>query len=305
MITEKGTHVLIKKFDMSLGRPDYTWVVYGKRRSGKTQFIRHAMKAFRRYFPEVYVFTLTKVDIEYERFVPNKFIFQGYNDEIIAAILERQERRQTAMRKRGVNDQNINVLIVLDDCITDDVLKYSTTAKTIFYNGRHLYISIMINSQDQKAITPGLRTNTDMVCSFPVRSHRDKEAVRENYADFVKNDVDFEDVASVVRETPYTIMFIDQSRPYMKPQECVYAGIAAQDDQLGGFFMGTRDFWRGSEAQAMLHEGAEQWLAEEDWGIVKETYKFKMRGLPKGVKMDLLTIKNGQRPDFDDDDDDE
>lgn len=287
LTTTKGTYVAIKVFDMSLIRPDFTISIYGKRRSGKTQFTRHFLKAMRPYFPEVYVFTLTKVDNEYTRFVPDKYIFEGYQDAVVDAILRRQEARQRDMRKRGVNDININVLLILDDCITNDVLKYSETMKTIFYNGRHLYMSIVVNSQDHKAITPGLRTNTDMVACFPVRSQRDKEAVRENYADFVKNDADFEEVADVVRETPYTILFIDQSRPYMLPEECVYAGIAATDQQLGGFFMGTRDFWRGSELQAMVYEGAENWLALEDWGITKDTYHFTLNQLPEGVTMAL------------------
>ena len=288
---ESGAMVNIKKMNMSLIRPDYTIVCYGKRRTGKTNFVRYFMKCFRCFFPEVYVFTKTKVDKEYYRFVPDKFIFNGYKDKVIQHILDRQEDRQRKLRKRGVNDENINVLIILDDCIDDNVLKYSETIKTIFFNGRHLYMSIVINSQDHKAIGPGLRSNTDMVATFPVRSQRDKEAVRENYADFVKNDNEFETVAQAIRETPYTIMFIDQSRPYMDPEECVYAGIAPLEVDLGGFFMGSREHWRGSEAQAIELGGA-NWIAIEDWGIVAETYHFAMGGLPEGVTMELPTASH-------------
>lgn len=295
IVTPSGNEVKVKLFDFSLCRPDYTLVNMGKRRSGKTQFTRNYMKAFRPYFPEVYVFTGTKVDIEYDQFVPSKYIFRGYNDTTIEAILYRQEQRQTNMRKRGVNDQNINVLLVLDDCITDNVLRYSLTVRTLFFNGRHLYISVLINSQDIKGIGPALRGNIDMAVLFPVRAQRDKQAARENFIDFVRNDTEFDEVQAIIQKTPYTILFVDQSRPYMPAPECVYAGIAAPDDKLGAFFMGTREFWRGSEEQARLYEGADSWLERDDWGMVKETYKLKMQELPKDVKMSLDELKRNKR----------
>jgi len=292
LVTEEGRVIKIGKFDMALIRPDFTIVVYGKRRSGKTQFVTYFMRCFRCFFPEVYVFTMTKVDIEYNRFVPEQFIFSDYKDEVIRKIIDRQKKRQALMRKRGVNDENINVLLILDDCITSETIKYSPTAREIFFNGRHLYISIIINSQHHKAIGPALRTNTDMVAAFPVRSQLDKETVRENYADFVNNDKEFEAVAGVIRENPYTIMFIDQARPYMRPEDCVYAGITPQVKDIGAFFMGSRDFWRGSEAQAARYDPEHSWLALDDWGIVKETYKIKMDDLPDHLTMELPKLSN-------------
>lgn len=281
--TEKMTRdIFIKKMDMSLIRPDYTCMVYGKRRSGKTNFIRFFMRNFRAFYPEVYVFTETKVDMEYQPYVPEQYIFEGYNEEVVQALIDRQKRRQAALRRKGVNDENIYILIILDDCITSDTLKYSETARRIFFNGRHLYIGICINSQHHKAIGPNIRSNTDMVAVFPVRSDLDKETVRKNYADFARNEEEFELMTSEISKNAYTILFIDQSRPYMLPEQCVYAGIAPAPDENGLFFMGSREFWRDSENQ-LIEYGGEEWMKVDDWGIVKETYNFSLNGLPRGL----------------------
>lgn len=269
----------LRKFDFSLIRPDYTHVIYGKRRTGKTHYIRCLMKAMRPYFPEVWVFTGTKIDAEYEACVPKKNIVDGFREEILDLIMKRQERRVIEMRKRKVNDRNIYTLVVLDDCITEKMdLATSEVIRRAFFNGRHLYMSIMINSQDLKALGPNLRANTDMVACFRVRSERDKDAVRSNYADFFKNNDEFDAIAGVVADVPFNILFIDQSRPYMRPEDSLYCAVMPPDDEVFPFFMGSRVFWKGSESQ-LAHYGGEALLEVEDWGIVNTTYNFHMNGV--------------------------
>lgn len=269
----------LRKFDFALIRPDYTHVIYGKRRTGKTHYIRCLMKAMRPYYPEVWVFTGTKIDAEYEACVPKRNIVDGFREEVLDLIMKRQARRVEEMRKRKENNENIYVLIVLDDCITEKMdLATSEVIRRAFFNGRHLYMSIMINSQDLKALGPNLRANTDMVACFRVRSERDKDAVRTNYADFFKNNEEFDAVAGVVADVPFNILFIDQSRPYMKPEDSLYCAVMPPDDEVFPFFMGSRSFWNGSESQ-LAHYGGETLIDVEDWGLVNTTYNFHMNGV--------------------------
>lgn len=277
VIQTEEREVNIKLFDFRLIRPDFTVVVYGKRRTGKTYFVRCLMKAMRRYFPEVYVFTETKIDVEYEACVPDKFIIDKFNPDILESILDRQKQRVEAMRKRGKNDENIYVLVVLDDCITGKHLEMHEVIRRAFFNGRHYYMSIIINSQDTKALGPNLRANIDFAATFPVRSERDKEAIRTNFADFLKNDRELDQLGEVVSGIKYNMLFFDQSRPYMLPEDTVYAGVMPPEDEIFPFVMGTRNFWKGSEKQ-LIKYGNEHLLDDPDWDVVKETYAFKMTG---------------------------
>jgi len=288
--------VELKVFDWALVRPDYTHVVYGKRRTGKTHYVRCLMRALRPYYPEVYVFTETKIDVEYEPCVPRRFIFQGFNEDILTGIMDRQAERVKKMRQRGENDENIYVLIILDDCITETHIKNAEVLRRAFFNGRHYYMSIIINSQDHKALGPDLRSNTDMVACFPVKSERDKEAIRTNYADFFKNDDEFDSVAQTVGAVPYNIFFIDQSRPYMDPGKSMYVGVMPPDEEVFPFFMGTRSFWKGAESQ-LSHYLGESLLEVDDWGIVNNTYKFKMDGIDLD-KLKEYWKENGRQPMF-------
>lgn len=281
ILTQQSRQVDIHLYTFAVCRPDFTIVFYGKRRTGKTSAVLAHMKAMRIYYPEVYVFTGTKIDAEYEPCVPLKFIVDGFKEDVLEAILKRQEQRVENMRKKGVNDENIYVLVIMDDCITSNDVHDSEVLKRAFFNGRHLYMSIIINSQDAKAIGPNLRANTDMVACFRVRSERDKEAIRKNYMDFLKNDDEFDEIANEIAKVPYNIMFVDQARPYQPPEQTVYCGVMPDPEtEIFPFFMGSREYWSESKSQLIRH-GGEHLLLKEDWGLVKDTYKFKMHKVYK------------------------
>lgn len=269
--------IKLRKFDFAIARPDFVIVNYGKRRTGKTNLVKNFMQQFRVQYPEVYVFTETMVDREYTAHVPASYIFDGLNLEVLEGILQRQEDRVESMRRRGVNDENINVLIILDDCITEKALRDSKTLRRMFYNGRHLYIGVIINSQDTKGLTPSLRANTDLACIYRVRSERDKTAIRTNYLDFCKDDEDIEKLMSAIHNYKYNCMFVDLSRPHMDPSDTIYAGIPADSSEFDPFFMGTRAFW-ARDTRQLIQMGGEKWLDKVDWGIVNTTYAFKFTG---------------------------
>lgn len=267
----------IRKFDYGLLRPDYTMVFYGKRRTGKTVAMANVMKALRPYFPEVYVFTETKVDLEYAPCVPDSYIFQGFDEDILAALLDRQEQRVRTLRKRGENTENIGVMLVFDDCITESKLKNSEVMRRLFYNGRHFYICTMINSQDQKALSPGLRANTDMAFLFRVKSQRDKEAVRTNYLDILSHNRELSKIMDPVSEIAFNVLCVDQSRPYMDTEDTVYVARFPDKSKIYPFFMGSKAFW-GKHTSQLKKYGGEDLLNVDNWGIVNSTYKFKMTG---------------------------
>jgi hypothetical protein len=249
-----------------------TWVLYGKRRTGKSTFLDWFLYVTRSWWPEVIVFTKTKDDGEWQKRVPEKYVFDGFNEDAIRRLIQRQRIRIKLLRQGLINNQNIYVLLVLDDIITENLRKRGTLDE-LFFLGRHLYMGIIIASQDSKALMPSLRSNTDMVGVFPVRSERDKEAVRTNYLDFLKNDNEFDQLVHQLQRVPYSIMMVDQSHPIMDPTQTVYAGIVPPKSKIPGYFLGSRMFWKGSEQQ-LRSLGGKLWLEQNDWGIIDYTYHF-------------------------------
>jgi len=272
-----GIQVNLKLFDWGLLRPDYTHLVYGKRRTGKTHYVKHLMLALRPYFPEVYIFTETKEDAEYVPHVPEPYIFSGFSNERLQMIIDRQTKRLERMRRRGINDENMMVLVLFDDCVGSKEVKNSKALHRAFYNGRHLYIGVIMTSQDTKALGPALRANADMVACFRLRSERDKDAIRSNFADFLKNNEDFDDLARLINEVRFNITFFDQSRPYMPESETIYCGVMPSAEETPAFFMGNRAFWSDSFDQLRKY-GGERLIEQEDWGVVGQTYHLHFPG---------------------------
>lgn len=263
---------VIKLFSFWLARPDMTWVCYGKRRTGKSTFLDWFLYVTRCWWPEVIVFTRTKDDGEWQKRVPDKYVIEGFDENVIRRLIARQRVRIKRLREGRINNENIYVLLVLDDIITDNLRKRGTLDE-LFFLGRHLYMGIIIASQDSKALMPSLRANTDMVGVFPVRSERDKDAVLTNYLDFLKNRKEYDELVEEVQRIPYLMMVIDQSHPIMDPAETVYAGVVPPKSKIPGYFLGTRLFWKGSEEQ-LYKLGGQEWLAHDDWHILQHTYHF-------------------------------
>lgn len=275
VVTYQGRQIPIRRASISLFRPDFTFPWYGKRRTGKTEGCKSMLFCVHKWYPKVFVFTGTIKDREWNHLVPERYIIDGFQAGVLQAILDKQERRVEAMRARGENDKNLWILVILDDCIAQG-LRYEDLLHRLFYNGRHLYITCWITSQDTKGLPPAMCGNADVCAIYPVKQKRDKEAIREKFVDFLRNDQEFEDMTEQIQEVPFLVTFADQSHPGMRAEETIYAGRWPwYGKERPRFFVGSKSWWKGSEKQ-LLKYGGEEWLAApaEAWGMYPSTYKF-------------------------------
>lgn len=70
---EPGVHPETKAF--------YTVTVYGKRRSGKSVFMKWFLQFYKHLYPWAWCFTLTKMNSWYASFMPKKFILEDFSPE--------------------------------------------------------------------------------------------------------------------------------------------------------------------------------------------------------------------------------
>lgn len=261
-------------FKMEYFQPDYTIVLFGKRRSGKTTAAFEICRSIRRWYPRVEVFTATKSDGEWQKIVPDKAVHHGYSEERMRQIIDGQKELLTQMyeRKLDYETNNVNYLIVLDDCGAENI-DQSKALKDLFYCGRHYRMGIMVLLQDTKGIRPALRANVDIACMWHVSSRRDVEAIKLAFFDFLENDACFGRLQADVCQDRQ-VLISSHSNPELPAEENVYIGKFYFEDppKRPPFVMGHRTWWTKGYKQ-MREKGMEGWFLENDWGLEPSTWR--------------------------------
>lgn len=112
-----------------------TITLYGKRRTGKSVFVKWFVQSYKRYFPWIWVFTKTQQNNFYKSFIPEKFILPKFDAGALKKIMERQK---TAIKKHVDEDSNLNprAMLIWDDYPGNDI-KFNETLDEYYFTGRH------------------------------------------------------------------------------------------------------------------------------------------------------------------------
>lgn len=186
----KDPKQLMVSFDNTTGQtmwidpvwdPRFTMGIFGSRGTGKSFLARWLCSMIFHFYPEVYVFTETKMNSYWAQMVNPQFIFEGYNRNVLAKILENQ-RKKVELWREGKYKGNPLVLIIWDDCLPCE-LNYDKDDlfKQIYFNGRHYFIGNIMNSQYFFKIPKRYRQNIDFVFSMMQESENQLTAFYEEF----------------------------------------------------------------------------------------------------------------------------
>lgn len=169
---------------------DATLVAIGKRRTGKTFLFRNIMYLLKDAFPACLCISQTdELNKFWRDYIPKKYIYKKYQPEILTALFARQKKIMARTDLTDAEkDKKARFLVILDDVISDQRLKYDENLTELFVAGRHYKIMTLITTQYALAITPTIRANTDFVFILKCMQHRSREALWENYGDFLTRD---------------------------------------------------------------------------------------------------------------------
>lgn len=250
-------------------RPGYTVVFNGSRRTGKSQLIHAFARHNRPLFKEVYVFTNTKASGEYFRYVPISRVYKGFQEEILLQIIGRQIGLRKAQTRGELKDQNVDILVIIDDCISNN-LRFKHEFNRVFWEGRHYGISLWVTSQDIKAIAPGATINADVSFIFPFGDARSAETVNNKYLYFLdkyqsEDLLDHEDIRK-----KHHVVAVDMAHKYNPIDRRVALGCVNIDKEPDDFVMGTWEFWKPNVKQ-LKALGFKHLIQQPDegWGILK------------------------------------
>lgn len=258
----------VNKMAYNMFRPGYTIILYGPRRSGKSKLIKNICQRMRHWFPQVVCFTMTKSSAEYFSYLPYYRVIEGLDEELLEKLFKHQQKLKEAM-SRGEDVGNPNLLIILDDCMAEG-LRYKKTFNKIFYNGRHVNITLIVAVQDVRGIAPSATINCDVACTFSLPDHRGRDTIREKFADYLTRD-EFDNLYDSDQiNKKYHIVLFDIAHRYNPLDKRISFGCVNEETEEP-FVMGDRSMWAESPSgRKQLEDLGFGYLMDmEDWGIVK------------------------------------
>lgn len=156
-------------------------VLEGKRRTGKSTFAKWLLQFYKDRFQIVWVMTKTKCSGYWQKFVGEAFTFDDYNPMAIRKLVARNDK---IIKDYGPDSPMTkylaSTLIILDDVISAGIHD-DPTFTMMAAEGRHHKLSIILMTQDPKAICPLVRSNADLAICFNQKTFRDKEAMWHDF----------------------------------------------------------------------------------------------------------------------------
>jgi hypothetical protein len=123
--------------DMEINGLNQIILLVGKRRTGKSWWIRDYLYTYRNYFPYGFIFTKTKSNGWYQTFFPSFFIFNDYDEDLILRLIKLQEQRA------AINGLNRNIFFLFDDFAAEQMVRYLVTFNRLAMYGRHWNITCL------------------------------------------------------------------------------------------------------------------------------------------------------------------
>jgi len=244
----------LKKFDMKTitFKPDENKgpviVMIGRRDTGKTYLVRDLLW-HHQDIPIGTVISGTEAGNGfYAKHVPKLFIHHEYNKVIIENVLRRQKVALKQMQKEVQTYRKSTIdprtFVILDDCLYDQSWTKCALMRTLFMNGRHWKVMLVITMQYPLGIPPSMRTNIDYVFILREPYLTNRKRIWENYASMFPT---LESFCSVMDQTTenYECLVINNNAKSNKLNDQIF-WYKAQDRP--DFRLGSNEFWEMSKS---------------------------------------------------------
>ena len=134
--------------------------VVAKRNSGKSILIRYLINKQKHLFSKIFViFPTEKINPFYNTITQEDCIFDEWNENWVEELIN----SLTKINTHQPLSQRKNVLLILDDCMSDINYKGSRCMKQIYTRGRHFNLSIIATCQYLNSLPKICRSNCDLI----------------------------------------------------------------------------------------------------------------------------------------------
>lgn len=188
----------------------FTCCLVAPRGSGKTTLIANLLlnsNFYYRYFHKVYIFCPTrKMDSKWDYIqIPDDQFFDEFDEQELQKIID----EQIANNEEVDPDERRRILIIFDDLADEfQASRRRSPLTKLFFNGRHLYISVLLTSQTYKQIPLKCRKNTSNFIIYPVSNKDEIEAIYKEQAGHLSKTA-FKAIIDDATSETYNFLFID------------------------------------------------------------------------------------------------
>ena len=223
----------IRKFDPASIAPGRVCVIIGKRNTGKSVLVKDLMY-FRKAIPAGVVCSGTEEGNGFFRtWIPDIFIYHDFDKGAIERLIARQRKM---CKKYGKAD---DVFIILDDCMYDKKFLREKCIRSLFMNGRHWGITLLMTAQYMMDISPDLRTNIDYVFLLRENIVQNRERLWKSFFGIFPT---FDAFCAVMNECTenYECLVLDNTSKSNRVEDVVSWYKA---DPNRAFKIGSREAW--------------------------------------------------------------
>jgi alpha-L-arabinofuranosidase len=146
-----------------------------KRGSGKSVLLKYLVENSKSKFAKIFVICPTEgVNSFYKNMVDKSCIFDEWNENWADQLIKKMTTINAGKTKKK------NVLIILDDCMSDTNFHSSPALKKLYTRGRHLNIGVIATCQYLNSLPPVCRNNADW-CLVGQMNHQSIALLAEEY----------------------------------------------------------------------------------------------------------------------------
>jgi hypothetical protein len=165
-----------------------------KRNSGKSCILKYLVMSEIDRFSKIFVVCPTeRINRFYSDIVEDDCIFDEYSEEWTMRLIE----RLTSINANKPKQEQKQVLLILDDCISQTGFHQSKTLHTLFSRCRHFCLSVLITSQILTGIPPIVRQN----CDYVLCSQMNKTSVDMLVAEYLTGDIDKQEFIKIYKQS--------------------------------------------------------------------------------------------------------
>ena len=160
-----------------------TTALLAKLNSGKSHILKYLVESEKRKFNKIYCICPTeKINRFYSDLInDDECIFDSYNEKWVEKLID----KMTEINANKKPKERKNILLILDDIVSDHNFHQSPTLKKLFIRGRHINIAIILTFQYLNLIPPVARNNID--CLFV--GQMNKQSVDLLCSEFISGDI--------------------------------------------------------------------------------------------------------------------